>query len=279
MDLFVLVIAILFHQVWGDDNPLHKDAWLQKWQEKLQQRFSVSPAIEFFLVVGLPILALAIVFWLIALNSYWLLLPLGIVCLLYSFGRGEFSEIIHEYTNACVDDDWEYAVERANNFGVKVEGVSTNDWQSLHQHVLEQAAYRGFERMFAVLFWFFILGPVGAILYRLVFLFNQNLQSADPVAAKVLWGMEWPAARVVGISFALTGNFIGCINQWSESAMCFVRPTEETLGKSVLGALSVDDDVSQTCDVTRKELELLDGLFRRTLWLWIAAAAVVIILV
>lgn len=279
MDLFVLVIAILFHQVWGDDNPLHKDAWLDKWQGQLQSRFSVSPAVKFLLVVGFPILVIAIVFWLISLNSYWPLLPLGIICLLYSFGRGEFSELVHEYTNACEEEDWDDAKQRAGNLGVDLDGVSENDWQSLHQHVLEHAAYRGFERMFAVLFWFFILGPVGALLYRLVFLFNQKAQEADVISAKILWWLEWPAARVLGISFALTGNFVGCFNQWTDSAMCIVRSTKETLGKSVLGALSVDDDISQTCDVSRKELELLVGLFRRTLWLWIGVAAIVIIFV
>jgi len=46
----------------------------------------------------------------------------------------------------------------------------------------------------------------------------------------------------------------------------------------VLGALSVCDELPQTCEVTRKELSLLDRLYKRTLWFWLAAAAIIVII-
>jgi AmpE protein len=53
-----------------------------------------------------------------------------------------------------------------------------------------------------------ILGPIGALMYRLVFLANQK-DSENELVDRWLWLLEWPVARVVGISFALTGNFSG----------------------------------------------------------------------
>ncbi len=283
MSLFIVILAIAFLQVWAGDNPLHRDSWYFQWVDNVRQRFArgslswLAPAIS----VLLPLLACGLALALLWDISNWLVLPFGVAILLYSFGRGEFGEIVTEYTKACSEQDWVSGVERASRLGVNVEGLGLNDWSSLHQQVLNEAAYRGFERMFAVLFWFFLLGPVAALGYRLLFLYNQRIREegfSDSVAAKTLWIVEWPAARVLGLSFSFTGNFVGCYNRWAESAFCFKSASSEVLGQSVLGALSVDDDLTQTCEVTRKELSLLHKLFTRTLWFWLAAAALAALL-
>lgn len=276
MELFIIVIAILFVQVWGAENPLHKDGWFLSWLARVEVYFSASSAAFFILTVVLPSLILGVLLYMISLQSYWPIVPVGVLILLYSLGRGEFSEIVAEYTQACYKEDWESGISRAGGLGVNVEGIARDDWVTLHQHVLEEAAYRGFERMFAVLFWFLVLGPVGALLYRLTFLFSAA-KPDNAVANKFLWLIEWPAVRVLGLSFAMTGNFVGCIRRWRESVLCITRPTQMTIGQSVLGALSVDDDTTQSCDITRKELSLMDKLYRRTLWFWLGVSAIIII--
>ncbi len=279
MDLFIVILAIAFVQVWGAENPLHKDQWMSGWIEYLEKyTTSISPTM-LALAVGAPLLAVAVLLELVSYTSSWLILPVGVVVLLYSFGRGEFGEIVTEYTKACYVEDWPSALERASRLNVSTDDLEENDWPTLHQHVLDEAAYRGFERMFAVLFWFFVLGPAGALLYRLTFLFQVRLDVPNTYAQKLLWLMEWPAVRVLGLSFALTGNFMGCYHHWRESVLCVKRPTMKTLCQSVLGALSVDDGIMQTCDVTRRELTLLELLYRRTLWFWLATAAIFIIIV
>lgn len=276
MELFIIVIAILFVQVWGAENPLHKDGWFLSWLARVAVYFSASSAAFFILAVVLPSLVLGVLLYVISLQSYWPIVPVGVLILLYSLGRGEFSEIVAEYTQACYKEDWESGINRAGGLGVNVEGIARDDWVTLHQHVLEEAAYRGFERMFAVLFWFLVLGPVGALLYRLTFLFSAA-KPDNAVANKFLWLIEWPAVRVLGLSFAMTGNFVGCIRRWRESVLCITRSTQMTIGQSVLGALSVDDDTTQSCDITRKELSLMDKLYRRTLWFWLGVSAIIII--
>ncbi len=279
MELFVVVIAILFVQVWGAENPFHQDQWLTDWVGYLEKRFDQNGAQLAWIALGSIFVITLFVLGIISLISYWLLLPVGVALLLYSFGRGEFSEIIEGYLQACKEDDWAIAIEKAAMLNVDVKSVDHENWSLLHQHVLEQAAYRGFERMFAVLFWFFLLGPFGAFLYRVTFLYRELRSKDDDGVKKILWYMEWPAVRVLGISFAFTGNFVGCYHRWRESVLCVKRPTELTLAQSVLGALSVDEELNQTCEVTRKELNLLDKLFRRTLWFWLAACAVIVIFV
>jgi len=85
--------------------------------------------------------------------------------------------------------------------------------------------------------------------------------------------LEWPAVRLLGMSFAITGNFVGCYSRWKELLLCSKRKTTEVLSPMILGALSVGEGTLQTGAVTRKELSLLHLLYRRTLWFWLAGAA------
>lgn len=279
MNLFIVILSIAFLQVWGAANPLHKDRWLVAWVTWSENLVGHTAAVRFVVAVGLPFLVLVGLQIALMILSPWLLLPLGMLVLLYSFGRGEFADIVSEYTKACYIEDWPCALERAGRLGVQVDDLTENDWSQLHKHVLNEAGYRGFERMFAVLFWCFSFGPAMAFLYRLNFLYAHNLRPESGVAAKMLWVLEWPSVRLLGLSFALTGNFVGCFQRWKECFFCAQRSTIAVLSPLILGALSVDDSVAQTDEVTRKELNMLTSLYTRTLWFWLATAAILIILV
>lgn len=276
MEIIVVVLALAFLQVWGARNPLHRDGWFVRWQSWLEAKDEGAKEWLSFVAIALPLSLVLIVFELLMRESIWLALPLAVVVLLYSFGRGEFFEIVREYTQACYIEDWESASARAARLNVDLLDIEENDWSGLHQRVFDEAGYRGFERMFAVLFWFFLLGPLGALMYRLVFLQAHGNQK-NALAARWLWIIEWPAVRVLGISFALTGNFGGCFARWKETLFCAKRETAIVLSRSIFGALSVEDEMEQTCEVTRKELNLLSTLYQRTLWLWIFVASFVII--
>ena len=275
MEIFVTLLALAFLQVWGAKNPLHKDGWFESvFNRVTQSSISLGADLKSFLAIALPLLLAAIFFGVLASKSAWLALPFAVVVLLYSFGRGEFFEIVREYTQACYVEDWNSAVTRAERFHVDTENVEREDWSTLHRHVFDEAGYRGFERLFAVLFWFFILGPVGALMYRLVFLAAQR---EDTLAQRWLWLLEWPAVRILGLSFALTGNFSGCFDQLQECLICMKRKTVEVLSPMILGALSVSEELEADCEITRKELTLMSKLYQRTLWFWMGVISVIVI--
>ena len=281
MQLFIVILAISFLQVWGTQNPLHKDQWFNGWVAFVNgyDRLSKSGMGQLLIILGAPLVLFILLSLVLNSISPWLLLPLGVVILLYGFGRGEFNDLVEEYTDACRQDDWEEAVSQAQALGVPVDDVQAGDWSELHKHFLDEASYRGFERMFAVLFWFLVLGPLGALLYRLARLYLDLQTSNSDLVTRLLWIIEWPAVRVLGFSLAFTGNFIGCYHRWNECIFCVERSTKSVLGKSVLGALSVDDNLEQTCEVTQKELCLLVRLFTRTLWFWLAIVGAIVLVV
>lgn len=272
MQLLTLLLSLAFMRLWEGRNPLQRDDWYWNWLELLgRQAWLVNnPVARLLLAVGVPVLLAAIVIAVIASVSSWLLLPVGIAVLLYSFGREPLEGVVQTYVSACACEDWGLASRQAATLGVNVEANVENSWDSLHQRVLEGAAYRGFERLFAVFFWFLLLGPIGALLYRLSWLY-QATGKAPAVAGRWLWLLEWPAVRLLGLSFAITGNFVGCIRRWRECFLCATRSSATVLAESITGALSVDEHLPLSPSLTRHELLALQGLYRRTCWLWLAA--------
>lgn len=278
MQILIILLTLGFTRLWDGANPLQRDAWYWQWSDFLRShaRLAGKPLPRLLLSVGGPVLALLVVMGLLAAVSYWLLLPLGVVVLLYSLGRQTMPEIVDTYTSACACQDWAFGVEQAAVLGVDGHGLQENDWNNLHKQVLQAAAYRGFEHSFAVLFWFMLLGPAGALLYRLSRLYCDRFFSDPAVkdeersdAERLLWLLEWPCVRLLGISFAVTGNFVGCFRRWRVCFLCTTRTSKEVLYQSVLGALLMDDDLQPNPDITRRELSALRGLYNRTFWSWL----------
>ena len=158
--------------------------------------------------------------------------------LLYSFGRGELTRTISGYIVAMAKQDWGQAKHCARALGCPCDDLAEEAWSLLNRRFLMQCNYMGFERFFAVVFWFVVLGPVGAFGYRFTQLWltssaetNNNLEELSPDMPKVqleknnqihhwLWLIEWPAVRILGLSYAITGNFSGCIQAWKNIALC-----------------------------------------------------------
>lgn len=274
MPLIEILLALGLLQLWGANNPLHKDGWFYRWVISLggfplAKTYAVLPLL---LGVLVPSVVVGVVYlWLPTFFG----VVLAAVVLSYCFGRGEFAADLENYLKACSDSDWLAACATASEQGAQCQSVEFERWQDLHEKMLTASAYQGFERLFAVLFWFLVAGPAGALLYRLSFIYRSKF--GGTMAKEWLWVIEWPAVRLLGISFAVTGNFVGCFNRWRRWVGCFKSASDFILFQSVMGALSVDDEIVHNCDVTQRELSALKRLYARTLWMWVAVAAIAVI--
>lgn len=276
MYLIVILLASAAMQLWGSRNPLHRDLFYQSWLNMLESRRGIARFewLQWLIAVLIPVALVALVAERVPLGI-WLIL--ATVILLYSFGRGEFAAETTAYTLACNDGAWEVAANKAARQGARVEGLLPDDWSQLHQRMLEATAYQGFERFFAVIFWFLLFGPAGALLYRLSFLYAQSRPERRSLQ-HWLWALEWLPVRVVGASFAVTGNFVGCMNRWKAQVFSMVSSSAAVLRETVLGALSVDDELMLSCDCTQREVFALKRLYTRTVWFWLTCIAIWVLL-
>jgi AmpE protein len=276
MHLIVILLALAGLQLWGARNPLHRDTAFYSWVSLIGGWNGVNRFwwLRLLVVLLAPVVTVAVLAAVLPVG-FWLVL--ATVVLLYSLGRGEFAPETTAYTLACNDGAWDVALVKAQKQGVDVQGLAQSDWPSLHQRMLEATAYQGFERLFAVIFWFLFFGPAGALLYRLSFLYSR-IDPENLGAHRWLWALEWVPVRLLGASFAITGNFVGCINHWKRHAASTSSPSASVLRETVLGALSVDDELMQSCDCTQREISALKRLYARTLWFWVTCLALWILL-
>ena len=163
----------------------------------------------------------------------------------------------------------------------------------LEANALVEATFSSaLSRWFGVLFWFVVLGPAGALGYRMVQLLARHASFADAIDAdqRVLLGrtanvLDWAPAHLQVLTLALVSEFDAVINTWRDYHASPARGWF-TLDLGFLGVVAragVDADViagdGYATDVNDPLTALGDAhrVLRRILVAWIAAIAVCVL--
>lgn len=100
---------------------------------------------------------------------------------------------------------------------------------SLEGGALVEAVFRNaLRRWFGVLFWFWVLGPVGALLYRLSVLAvdrDDALLAHETASGAATWLaiLDWPVTQLMTLSLALVGNFDSVMAAWRAPSAFLLR--------------------------------------------------------
>ncbi|MEW5249273.1 regulatory signaling modulator protein AmpE [Microbulbifer sp. 2201CG32-9] len=288
MALLTVLLALGLVQLWGSGAPVHRDVWFAWWHRKLPGSLRDNPGLLLGATVLPPVLLSAVIMVL----AEALLGRLGILCagvplLLYCLGRGNFNECVSTYLRNWYQGDLTAAREAAAPLLKELREQESATPEQLHEQVFRGAAYTAFERLFAVLFWFVLLGIPGALLFRLSALYAELDESQDDpeLVQRWLWLLEWVPVRVMGFSFAIVGNFVGCFRAWKNCLTCRERSTDQVLEVYLEGALGGIDASQCSAGVETGEaqrycgaqLEGLQALLSRALLLWITALALAVL--
>lgn len=137
----------------------------------------------------------------------------GLVIFAYSLGPYDLNRQINRYLEAREAGDEDTAYEEAVLIMQK-EAPTDSDQQTVE--VMRAVLHEANDRFFAVIFWFVVLGPMGALLYRLTSHTMRNSASATLSAAarQLLAILAWAPAHLVAVGYALTGNYEGAKQQF-----------------------------------------------------------------
>lgn len=252
--IFLSLVVVLGIVYWlGSASVLQFDGWFKWIINRLQKIPGLSSVAGVPLAVALliPLAILVLIFVVInqAFDNPWIgMFLLYSLVLLYSLGRGNLIADVQEYISLATRGDSVAAVQLLDKLrgNTAVEPVAESaDWRLLHGEALKIIAYRGFERTFAVLFWFFIAGPFGALLYRLSVLyrdFSEQGSEAAQVASKWLWLLELPSVRLMGVTWAFVGNFETC--PLRKNLLDVQSSSEHVLNECLRGALGAPTECS-----------------------------------
>lgn len=139
----------------------------------------------------------------------------GVAVLFYSWGPRDLDHDVEAIIEA---PDAEQRRAAASRLWPQPAGARGVDGPTAVEAVFRNAL----RRWFGVLFWFLLLGPVGAVLYRLAAIAAEDevntLPAATAAGARRLLGvLEWPVAQLMTLSMALVGNFDVVASAWKSN--------------------------------------------------------------
>jgi membrane protein required for beta-lactamase induction len=204
----------------------------------------------------------------------------AVLVLLFSLGPRDLQEEADEYRAAAdagrEDDLRRLARELA-------ERDVPGDAATLDRAVERAICVQAVNRVFGVVFWFLVLGPAGAWLFRVTDLMRRRAAFAPPPgaagdAARALQGLlAWLPARLMAAGFALAGSFDGARAAWraepAPPAATLAERTEDLVERVGRGASAGSPpDVEHPAAAGSSAVM---ALARRTLWLiWYPVIAV-----
>lgn len=278
MNFLAFVIALALRQLWGAEAWLHRDTWWLEWRQRASGLGLLS-WVQLLLSVGLPLLLALLVLDLLRPLLFglpWIIA--AALVLLYAFGRGDFHARIARYRDYCERDNregaWLYLREELHA-GDPLEVDPGLEPEQLHQQLQASLYYDGFQRWFAVVFWFVLLGPVAALGYRLLQLYRDADGDKGP-AVVVLFLLDWLPVRLLLATFTLAGDFVrsrdelvaALMDPWSDSQSLLLA-----VGSAAAGA-SVATSASRRA---AEEVTALGGLMTRSGVVWVVLIALLAI--
>jgi len=190
---------------------------------------AIIPVVLIAIVLVAPVFA--VIFMLGDTLAGFTYLLLAIVVLFFSLGPADIGEEVTEYCKALADED----EERAHNAAKAIiEGEVPGNPRERISRVEAAVCVQANNRLFAVVFWFVLLGPLAAWAYRVtdlirrraVFVEGRQEGAEGDVtrvrdAAVALHGwVAWIPARLTALGYAAAGNF-------DEALAALRAPTEE----------------------------------------------------
>jgi AmpE protein len=295
MKLIALLIGLLIERLATQLFHLRELRWLDHlidagFRQALGMR-GLPPLIPVVILAALLVLPVFLVIFFAGYRlSGYPYMVLAILVLFFSLGPKDIGEDIDEYCKALESGD-EEAIRRSTK--ALTERDLPDSVNERIQLVEEAACVQANNRLFAVVFWFVLLGPLGAWFYRVTdlirrraaFSFSRDDTSIDlsktADAARMLhsW-LAWLPARLTAVGFGLAGSFDGAIAAWrlpSDRVAAGHREHSETLLARVgSGALSLERRADES-DVERavRGAAAVKGMVFRLLIIWAAIIAAI----
>jgi membrane protein required for beta-lactamase induction len=272
MALISIILGLFLDRTFRQLHDLRDMTWFEFYAQTIQ-RFTGKrmPPLQFILILALPVLVLLSIQ--ILLYDFLFNIPgfiFGVLIFIYCLGPACLSTDIEAYMHARTIGDEDEALHYAGT--ITESAASTSPDQQIND-VTRAILYVANERIFATIFWFIILGPFGAILYRLISELSKQIEYNDlaEFSEFIHAIMAWIPARMLAAGYALTGNFDGAYHAYRDRAFAsdIAQSNHEVLVSTGLGAMRNLEMETEIASVHAAQ-----ALVMRAVIVWIGILAV-----
>jgi membrane protein required for beta-lactamase induction len=290
MNLVALLLGLAIERLLTHLFHLREFHWLDPLFDAGFHRLSgQSPGLRLFALIALAAAVVLPVAILSAILSDALFhvphFAFAVLVLLFSLGPRDLKEEVDDYCAASAADNPE-ELQRAARELLEAEPPAepAERAREVERAILVQAN----NRIFGVVFWFLLLGPTGAWLFRVLDLMRHRLAGLSMDESGQWWGIEsdvralhgffaWIPARLLAAAYALGGSFDDAFREWRAytrpSGARFFDVSEGVLHSAGCGALTRSSDEATATESGRVAAAM--DLVIRALWLiWCPVIAI-----
>ena len=279
MKLIIILLCLGLERSLNLSQYLFRFNWFNAYANKMREWGSKLKVTEGYVGVAWLLLPLLIAFGILCailcliggVVMGWLL---SLLVLIYCLGPQSFYQRVKAYFAEANTNQPEAAEKNLKAL------MPTSEEKDLgFRSVTKLIMFLFNQSIFAVLFWFIVLGPWGALLYRVIALINEYADQENHKASSMakpaqffLDLLDWIPVRILGLIYCLVGNFAPTFNYWVSQLLTGVSKTHEIGIDSALKALHVSEDES-AADL--KENQEAFALTDRTLIVYLVILALV----
>ena len=285
MSLLAILISLAIEHYVDSVTQFRNYNWIMSFSGWVKEKFSETEfwndTLGLIATILVPVFGCAIIFG--ALNNAMGLLGFlfSLLVLVYCIGPTRVLHTVRQYIDAAEHEDEHSSQTYVNEI---LGSETTEITAETHNKICEKLIDSTNEGILSIFFWFILLGPMGALMCRMVsIMYKNSLENPTDDDAqfaefnrstRMLYAiLLWLPAQITMLAFAITGSFIDTLQEWkSRLTKDYLDPheTEETLLRTGLSALQINPD-DHKCELSTVHDVL--GLCWRSVIVWVTALA------
>jgi membrane protein required for beta-lactamase induction len=297
MNLIALFLGLALERTLTDLLELREPRLLDGYFDWLLRAMDRNPGVASYVIAGIGmVLPVLPVLWIAhAFGAHLLGLPyvaFASLVLVVSLGPRDLGREVRDYIAASEAGD-AAAAERLAKEILESDPPTAPGGRvrAVEEAILVQAN----NRVFGVIFWFMLLGPAGALLFRVADLFRRRAVfeagrsslagAGEPqslVALTAIFGtLAWLPARLLAVGYAIAGSFEDAVADWrayyDDCSESFFRINEDVVCAAGMGALrsaSGSGSLAEPAAAAAASLKLVN----RTLVVWLTGISILTLL-
>lgn len=297
MKFLVILICLIVNYLWLKDFDRFNDAWFFRFRCRVEDRTSglvekmpLAWFAGFLLIYALPLISLALILF-IAKDSIFGLatMVVHILVLLVAFDRTQPGQLAKDFLKKWREGDMTACIAFLKQ-EFNAEGLpDTDDRDEIGKYFSKQLAYRSFERMFVLFFWYMCTGALGVLFSYISYQLRdshreQQLQKQVDLINWIIHALEWIPLRLLALTFSLAGNFERCFENLRASFWYFRAEASNAELLYSYANCAVSGMVKNNAakegaeeDEEAAEIQAILGLLERSQAIWLILLALITI--
>jgi AmpE protein len=250
MESISIVIVLLMLQFRIELPESIREQWFFQWAD-ISHGFPMGRWCHVVLALGVPCFIAVLLLYLACQLGFLVEIIVDVFILLMAVVPTPlFSSMFNVTEKWQLDqvEDVPEILEELTDEPVDCEDNPLDQLRGMQNTVFIMAALRSW---FVPIFWFFLVSPVAALLYRLIQLMVEfhveKNEEVNHILKQLLDWIEWPVARILGLCFIVSGKVGEVFSAWCEGVLSIKRPNSEFLSDQLNVALAIEpqDNESQ----------------------------------